>query len=67
MDQFEKLENQLLSSYESILAEESRKICKEVDYFKMMKNLIILKLKIIAVIVYFLEKICLILLKLNLI
>ena len=31
MDQFEKIENQLLSSYESILAEESRKICKEVD------------------------------------
>ena len=31
MDQFEKFENQLLSSYESTLAEESRKICKELE------------------------------------
>ena len=31
MDQFEKFENQLLSSYESTLAEESRKICKEFE------------------------------------
>ena len=31
MDHFEKLENQLLSSYESTLAVEGREICKEVD------------------------------------
>ena len=31
MDQYEKLENQLLSSYESTLAEESRNICKELE------------------------------------
>ena len=31
MDQFEKFENQLLSSCESTLAEESRKICKELE------------------------------------
>ena len=31
MDQFEKFENQLISSYESTLAVEGREICKEVD------------------------------------
>ena len=31
MDQFEKFENQLISSYESTLAAEGEKICKEVD------------------------------------
>ena len=31
MDNFEKFENQLLSSYESTLAVEGREICKEVD------------------------------------
>ena len=31
MDDFEKFENQLLSSYESTLAVEGREICKEVD------------------------------------
>ena len=31
MDHFEKIENQLLSSYESTLAVEGREICKEVD------------------------------------
>ena len=29
---FEKFENQLISSYESTLAEEGREICKEVNY-----------------------------------
>ena len=31
MDNFEKFENQLLSSYESTLAVEGAEICKEVD------------------------------------
>ena len=31
MDHFEKIENQLLSSYESTLAVEGSEICKEVD------------------------------------
>ena len=31
MDQFEKFENQLISSYESTLAAEGKEICKEVD------------------------------------
>ena len=31
MDNFEKIENQLLSSYESTLALEGEEICKEVD------------------------------------
>ena len=31
MDQFEKFENQLISSYESTLAIEGKKICKEID------------------------------------
>ena len=31
MDHFEKIENQLLSSYESTLAVEGEEICKEVD------------------------------------
>ena len=31
MNHFEKFENQLLSSYESTLAEEGSEICKEVD------------------------------------
>ena len=31
MDHFEKIENQLSSSYESTLAVEGREICKEVD------------------------------------
>ena len=31
MDQFEKFENQLISSYESTLAVEAREICKEVE------------------------------------
>ena len=32
MDKFEKFEEQLISSYETALAEESRGISKEVDY-----------------------------------
>ena len=31
MDHFEKFENQLISSYESTLAQEGEEICKEVD------------------------------------
>ena len=31
MEHFEKFENQLISSYESTLAAEGRKICKEVE------------------------------------
>ena len=31
MDQFEKFENQLISSYESTLAVEGREICEEID------------------------------------
>ena len=31
MDNFEKIENQLLSSYESTLAAEGREICEEMD------------------------------------
>ena len=31
MDHFEKLENQLISSYESTLAEEGREICEKID------------------------------------
>ena len=31
MDQFEKFEKQLISSYETALAEEGREICKKVD------------------------------------
>ena len=31
MDHFEKIENQLLNSYESTLAVEGEEICKEVD------------------------------------
>ena len=31
MDQFEKFENQLISSYESTLAAEGKEVCKEVD------------------------------------
>ena len=38
MDEFEKIENQLLSSYESILAEESRKICKELENKNILNN-----------------------------
>ena len=31
MDHFEKFENKLISSYESILAAEGREICKKID------------------------------------
>ena len=31
MDQFEKFENQLISSYDSTLAAEGKEVCKEVD------------------------------------
>ena len=38
MDQFEKFENQLLSSYITTLAEESRKICKELENKNILNN-----------------------------
>ena len=38
MDQFEKFENQLLSSYITTLAEESRKICKELENENILNN-----------------------------
>ena len=38
MDLFEKFENQLLSSYITNLAEESRKICKELENKNILNN-----------------------------
>ena len=52
MDQFEKFENQLLSSYITTLAEESRKICKELEN-KNILNKILLKLKIKTMVILF--------------
>ena len=44
MDNFEKIENQLLSSYESTSAAEGREICEEIDFlFKDNHELLIEK------------------------